>query len=86
MLGTAGALALGAPGIARAQARDLTVVSWGGAYQEAQREVYFRPWMAAGGQRMLEETWDGGVGVLRARRSSPARTPGTWCRWNPRNC
>ena len=24
-----------------AQQRDLTVVSWGGAYQDAQREVYF---------------------------------------------
>ena len=55
---------------AGAQGRDLTVVSWGGAYQEAQREVYFRPWMAARNQRMLEETWDGGVGVLRARIQS----------------
>jgi putative spermidine/putrescine transport system substrate-binding protein len=74
LLGSAGALALGAPGIVRAQARDLTVVSWGGAYQEAQREVYFRPWMQARSQRMLEETWDGGVGVLRAKIQSGANT------------
>jgi putative spermidine/putrescine transport system substrate-binding protein len=47
--------------------RDLTIVSWGGAYQEAQREVFFRPWMAARGERMLEETWDGGIATLRAR-------------------
>jgi len=59
---------------AGAQGRDLTVVSWGGAYQEAQREVYFRPWMAARNQRMLEETWDGGVGVLRARIQSGSNT------------
>jgi putative spermidine/putrescine transport system substrate-binding protein len=74
LFGSAGALALGAPGIARAQARDLTVVSWGGAYPEAQREVYFRPWMAARSQRMLEETWDGGVGVLRAKIQSGSNT------------
>jgi len=55
------------PAPAGAQTRDLTVVSWGGAYQEAQRDVFFRPWMAARGQRMLEETWDGGIAALRAR-------------------
>lgn len=54
---------------ARAQAglRDLTVVSWGGAYQEVQREILFRPWAQARGRRLLEETWDGGIEVLRAR-------------------
>jgi putative spermidine/putrescine transport system substrate-binding protein len=30
---------------AAAPARDLTVVSWGGAYQDAQRDVYFKPFM-----------------------------------------
>ena len=49
-----------------AQARDLTIVSWGGAYQDAQREVYFKPFMATGA-KMAEESWDGGVGVLRAK-------------------
>ncbi|WP_237215466.1 ABC transporter substrate-binding protein [Falsiroseomonas oryziterrae] len=63
-----------AAGDADAQGRDLTVVSWGGAYQEAQREVYFRPWMQSRNQRLLEETWDGGVGVLRARIGSGANT------------
>jgi putative spermidine/putrescine transport system substrate-binding protein len=52
---------------ARAQARDLTVVSWGGSYQDAQREVLFRPWQRATGQRLLEETWDGGMDALRDR-------------------
>jgi len=70
----AAGLALLGAGTASAQGRDLTVVSWGGAYQDAQREVYFRPWIAARGQRMLEETWDGGVGVLRARIQSGANT------------
>jgi putative spermidine/putrescine transport system substrate-binding protein len=49
-----------------AQARDLTVVSWGGAYQDAQREAYFKPYMASGA-KMAEESWDGGVGTLRAK-------------------
>ncbi|NKC32965.1 ABC transporter substrate-binding protein [Falsiroseomonas selenitidurans] len=79
MLGLRGCLAalalLLAGGVAQAQgARDLTVVSWGGAYQDAQRDVYFRPWMTERGARMLEETWDGGVGVLRARIQSGTNT------------
>lgn len=60
-------LAVLVAGPARAQMRDLTIVSWGGAYQEAQREVFFRPWMQARGARMLEGTWDGGIAVLRDR-------------------
>jgi len=48
-------------------ARDLTVVSWGGAYQDAQREVYFKPFMEKSKIKMAEENWDGGVGTLRAK-------------------
>lgn len=63
----AGAVAVGAfSAQAHAQARDLTVVSWGGAFQDAQREVYFKPFIAAG-NRMIEDTWDGGIGVLRTK-------------------
>ena len=71
--GAAAALALLLAGAeARAQARDLTVVGWGGAAQDAQREVYFRPFQQQSGRRLLEETWDGGVGVLRAKIQSGA--------------
>lgn len=62
------------PSVAHAQGRDLTVVSWGGAYQDAQREVYFRPFQQATRSRLLEETWDGGIGVLRSRIASGANT------------
>jgi len=63
-----GALAVAALlGSAGAAARDLTVVSWGGAYQDAQREAYFKPFMAATKIKMVEESWDGGVGTLRAK-------------------
>ncbi len=50
-----------------AHGRDLTVVSWGGAYQDAQREVYFKPFTAETKIAMVEENWDGGVGTLRAK-------------------
>ncbi|MBU8540472.1 extracellular solute-binding protein [Falsiroseomonas tokyonensis] len=62
------ALPLSAALPARAQGpRDLTVVSWGGAYQDAQRDIFFRPWMTAREARLLEETWYGGMDVLRER-------------------
>lgn len=54
-----------------AQARDLTIVSFGGAYQDAQREVYFGPFTAATGIPVTEDSYNGGVGVLRARAEGP---------------
>lgn len=54
-----------------AQAADLTVVSWGGAYQDAQRKVFFEPFKKASGTDLAEESWDGGIGVLRSKASSP---------------
>ena len=56
-----------ARGIAPAHAqRDLTVVSWGGAYQDGQKEVFFKPFNATG-TKLLDEAWDGGLGVLRTK-------------------
>src|SRR5271167_1227825 len=48
-------------------ARELTVVSWGGSYQDAQKEVYFKPFVKNTGIPMNDDAWDGGVGVLRAK-------------------
>ncbi|MBP2299141.1 ABC transporter substrate-binding protein [Azospirillum picis] len=56
-----------------ASARDLTVVSWGGAYQDVQKKVYFEPFKATG-TPMNDESWDGGVGVLRAKVQGGAST------------
>jgi len=50
-----------------AMARDLTVVSWGGVFQDAQREVYFTPFSETTGIPLIEDSWDGGIGVLRAK-------------------
>ena len=57
-----------------AQARDLNVVSWGGALQDAQRLTYFEPFKKATGIPITDESWDGGVGVLRAKVESGAAT------------
>lgn len=50
-----------------AAARDLTIVSWGGSYQDAQREVFFKPFTATTGTPLIEDSWDGGIGALRAK-------------------
>jgi putative spermidine/putrescine transport system substrate-binding protein len=70
----AGLLLAAAPAASPATARDLTIVSWGGAYQDAQREVYFRPFSQATGIRFVEDNWDGGIGVLRTRMQSGNNT------------
>ena len=56
-----------------ASARDLTVVSWGGAYQDVQKKVYFGPFKETG-TPMNDESWDGGVGLLRAKVQGGAST------------
>lgn len=73
-LGFAAAFSASAALATVAQARDLTVVSWGGAYQDAQKKVYFEPFKKAAGIAMNDESWDGGVGVLRAKVQGGAAT------------
>lgn len=62
-------LILASVGLAAAPiaARDLTVVSWGGTYQDAQRKIYFEPFSKKIGKPVLDEAWDGGIGVLQAK-------------------
>ena len=50
-----------------AAARDLTVVSWGGTYQDAQRKIYFQPFSKVIDKPVLDEAWDGGIGVVQAK-------------------
>jgi putative spermidine/putrescine transport system substrate-binding protein len=50
-----------------AQARDLTITSWGGSYQDAQRKVFFEPFQQETGTKLIEDSWDGGIGALRAK-------------------
>ncbi|MGO7755795.1 ABC transporter substrate-binding protein, partial [Rhizobium ruizarguesonis] len=59
------AAALAVPGMAAA--RDLTIVSWGGTFQDAQRDVFFTPFKTETNAPLSEDSWDGGVGVLRSK-------------------
>lgn len=59
-----------------AAARDLTVVSWGGVFQDAQRKVYFDPFKAESGIALDEDSWDGGIGVMRSK--AQAGDANTW--------
>ena len=70
-LGLVLALALAATSVL-AQGRPLSVVSWGGAYQDAQKEAYFKPFTEKTKIKMVEESWDGGIGVLRAKMQGGA--------------
>lgn len=67
MLGAALLAAAGFAASAPASARDLTVSSWGGNYQDAQRIIYFKPFSEKTGKPVLDESWDGGFGVLQAK-------------------
>ncbi len=62
----AGAAVLALSGTA-ALARDLTVVSWGGTFQDAQRELFFKPFAEKTGKPVLDEAWEGGYGVLQSK-------------------
>jgi putative spermidine/putrescine transport system substrate-binding protein len=52
---------------ASAQTRDLTIVGWGGNAQEAMREIYFKAFAKEKGVPVLDESWDGGIGVIQSR-------------------
>jgi len=62
-----GAATLGLATLQPAAAQSLTVTSWGGAYQDAQRAVYFEPFVAETGIDVVEDVWNGGVGAIRAK-------------------
>ena len=49
-----------------AEARDLTVVGWGGAYQEAQRKAYFDPYIKKSGNKLLDESYNGEMAKIKA--------------------
>lgn len=72
MIGAAVCALLAVPALAR----DLTVVSAGGIFQDAQRAVYFDAFKAQTGLPLTEDSWDGGVGALRAK--AEAGEANTW--------
>ncbi len=49
-----------------ASAEDLTMVSWGGAYQKSQDEAFVKPFEAKFGAKITEEEYNGEVSKIRA--------------------
>jgi len=45
---------------------DLTITSWGGAYQESQRKAYFEPYAKQAGVKITEEEYNGEIAKIRA--------------------
>ncbi len=53
-------------GMSAAAAADLTVVSWGGAYQESQRKAFIEPFTSETGAKVTEEEYNGEIAKIRA--------------------
>jgi putative spermidine/putrescine transport system substrate-binding protein len=53
-----------------ANAADLTIVSWGGAYTKSQVEAYHKPWMAESGHNIISEDYGGGIAEIKAQVES----------------
>lgn len=60
-------LSLGLSVAAYAPAEDVVVVGWGGASQDALRKTFFEPYVAETGNNIVEDSWNGGIGTLRAK-------------------
>lgn len=61
------ATALVAFGAAAATAGSITVVSWGGSYTKSQVEAYHKPWIAATGNSIVSEDYNGGLAEVKAQ-------------------
>lgn len=48
-------------------AEELRIVSWGGAYSDAQRAAFFEPFMKATGITIIEDVYSGEFGKIRAQ-------------------
>ncbi|MGE0213353.1 MAG: ABC transporter substrate-binding protein [Parvibaculaceae bacterium] len=63
----AGLAAIAATAAMPAQAADsMTIVSWGGAYSESQREAFYKPFSKDTGIQVVEEEYNGEIAKIRA--------------------
>lgn len=49
------------------QASQLNITAWGGSTQAAQKKVYYDPFSEKTGVKIIEDSWSGGLGILRTR-------------------
>jgi putative spermidine/putrescine transport system substrate-binding protein len=61
------ALLLGAGTSIQAAAEDLTVVNYGGGIQDWSRTYYWKPFAAETGIKVIEDTRDYGIGIIRTK-------------------
>jgi putative spermidine/putrescine transport system substrate-binding protein len=54
-------------------ARDFTIASWGGGFQDSQRKHFFKPFGDSKGIRVLEDTYLGGWAQFRAMQETGTR-------------
>jgi putative spermidine/putrescine transport system substrate-binding protein len=79
-LGLAGVLMAGVAAIALSAARpaaaedQLTVVSWGGAYQKSQDEAFMKPFQKDSGTKITQEEYNGEIAKIRAMVESKSVT------------
>src|SRR5262245_42616698 len=79
-MGLAGMLLAGGAAVALSAAKpaaaedQLTVVSWGGAYQESQREAFMKPFQKDTGTKITEEEYNGEIAKIRAMVESKSVT------------
>ena len=68
-----------------AQAEDMTIVSWGGAYSASQMNAYHKPYMEMnpGVNIINDESAAEAVAKLRAMAEA-GNTTWTWSMWSPR--
>lgn len=71
LMASALTLALGAQGVA-AQDRTFTIASWGGSYQDGQRDIYFTPFAGKKGIEVLEDVYLGGWAQFKAMQETGA--------------
>ena len=55
---------------APADGKQITIVSWGGAYQESQRKAYYEPYTKETGIKVIEEEYDGELGKVKAMKEA----------------
>lgn len=68
-LGLASVLLAGtvmAGGLSAIAADSLTIVSWGGAYSDSQREAFYKPYSKDTGTQIIEEEYNGELAKIRA--------------------
>jgi putative spermidine/putrescine transport system substrate-binding protein len=69
--GLAVAVAFSTLDVPQASAADqITIVSWGGAYQESQRKAYYEPYAKEKGIKVIEEEYDGELGKVKAMKEA----------------